>query len=41
MRVMREIISEHSGKPLSNQRLEDKFDYKALLYPSKANKKSD
>ena len=25
MRVMRDIVSEHSGKPLSNQRMEDKF----------------
>ena len=39
MRVIREIMSEVSGLPLSNARLEDKFDYKELLYPNKINKK--
>ena len=41
MRVMRDIMSEHSGKPLSQQRLEDKFEYKAILYLGKAGRKAD
>jgi hypothetical protein len=34
-RVMRELISEAGGLELSNQQIEDKFEYKHLLYDRK------
>jgi hypothetical protein len=39
MRVIREIMGEHLGKSLSDAKLEDKFAYKDLLFPSKNGKK--
>jgi hypothetical protein len=38
MRVIRELMGEAMGVPLSDQRLEDKFAYKELLYPNKGGK---
>ena len=38
MRVIREMMAETMGVPLSDQRLEDKFDYKNILYPNKGSK---
>lgn len=38
MRVVRSIMGEHLGLPLTDARLEDKFDYKAVLYPGKGGK---
>lgn len=35
MRVIREIMAENLKFPLSNLKLEDKFDYKEILYPKK------
>lgn len=35
MRVVRELMGEQLGFKLTNGRLEDKFEYKAILYPSK------
>lgn len=37
-RTIRQIMSETSGLPLSDQTLEDKLEYKQLLYPSKGTK---
>ena len=39
MRVIREIMGEQLGKGLSEAKLEEKFAYKDLLYPSKKGKK--
>jgi hypothetical protein len=39
MRVIREIIAEHAGLPLSDLQIEDKFEYKKVLYPGKYDKK--
>lgn len=39
MRIIREIMAENLGFKQSEAKLEDKFDYKAALYPSKAGKK--
>lgn len=38
MRVIREIMAESLNFKLSDQRLEDKFDYKVALYPKKGSK---
>ena len=38
MRVVREMMGETLGVPLSDERLEDKFDYKNILYPGKGTK---
>jgi len=38
MRVVRQLMGDSLGFRLSEQRLEDKFDYKALLYPGKGSK---
>lgn len=38
MRVIRQLMADSLGFKLSEQRLEDKFDYKALLYPGKGSK---
>ena len=38
MRVIRQIMAETLEFKLSNQKLEDKFDYKQLLYPKKGTK---
>jgi len=35
MRVIRDIMSDASGKPKSDLTIEDKFDYKELIYPVK------
>ena len=35
MRVIRDIMSEASGLPKSDLSIDDKFEYKELLYPSK------
>ena len=39
-RVIRGLISEHSGLPLSDAVIEDKFEYKQALYPEKYAKKT-
>ena len=39
MRVIREIMGENLGKGHSDAKLEDKFEYKDILYPSKKGKK--
>jgi len=36
---MRFIMSDASGLPLSEQSIEDKFEYKNILYPHKAQHK--
>jgi hypothetical protein len=41
MRVIREIMGEQLGFKLTDARLEDKFTYKAILYPSKGGKNKD
>jgi hypothetical protein len=38
MRVIREIMADSLKFKLSNLKLEDKFDYKELLYPKKGAK---
>ncbi len=38
MRVIRQIMGESLGFKLSEQRLEDKFEYKERLYPNKGSK---
>ena len=38
MRVMREIMADSLGFKLSQNKLEDKFAYKEMLYPKKAGK---
>lgn len=38
MRVIRQLMAEAVGFKLSDQKLEDKFDYKVLLYPKKGSK---
>ena len=35
MRVVRLLMAEELGFPLSDAKLEDKFKYKSLLYPEK------
>ena len=35
MRVIRQIMSDASGLPLSDEKMEEKFDYKKILYPPK------
>lgn len=35
MRVIRDIMSEVSGIPLIESAIEDKFEYKKILYPGK------
>jgi len=41
MRVIRDIMSEATGCPKCDLTIEDKFAYKALLYPNKKGKISD
>jgi hypothetical protein len=38
MRIVREIMGEHLGFKLTESKLEDKFEYKSILYPSKGSK---
>ena len=38
MRVIRQLMGEHFNFKLSDLKLEDKFDYKLQLYPSKGEK---
>ena len=38
MRVVRQIMAEQLGFELSPLKLEDKFAYKAILYPSRGDK---
>jgi hypothetical protein len=33
MRVLRQLMSEVSGLPLSDERIEEKFEYKKIIYP--------
>jgi len=38
-RVIRTLIAEHAGLPLSDEGIESKFEYKKELYPGKYDKK--
>jgi len=37
-RTIRQLISEHGNLPLSDLRIEDKFEYKQMLFPKNAKK---
>lgn len=40
-RVIRDIMSEHGDIPKSDKQIEDKFEYKAKLYPKQKHKSAD
>jgi len=40
-RVIRTLIAEHAGLPLSDESIEDKFEYKKELFPGKYDKKKN
>ena len=41
MRVVRDIMAEVGEYELSNENIEDKFEYKKLLWPKKYQKKDE